>query len=71
VRQRRGANRQRALRRQRHARRAPRGRGRDAMLPTTAAAPPGQAPVRRAGRAAGSFSTYFRRIVKPQQMDFE
>lgn len=41
------------------------------MLPTTLAANAAQAGRSRVSKAHGYFSTYFRRIVKPRQMDFE
>ncbi len=41
------------------------------MLPTTLGANAAQAGRSRASKAHGYFSTYFRRIVKPRQMDFE
>ncbi|GBF95508.1 hypothetical protein Rsub_07858 [Raphidocelis subcapitata] len=40
------------------------------MLPTSAAAPPSGL-TRRGSRSGSMFGTYFRRIIKPQQMDFE
>jgi hypothetical protein len=41
------------------------------MLPTTLGGNAPQAARSRVSKAHGYFSTYFRRIVKPRQMDFE
>ena len=40
------------------------------MLPTSTA-PAAAAGARRAGGKAGGVALYFRRILKPKQMDFE